>query len=131
MHHLSVKTDRYQSSNLYLSSLLTMHAVGQISLKIPQFRPPEIFPPKVTKSRKKVQRDIKSKLDKQRSKKQTTPLICKQVLSHDNKEEACQQQTTLVESKQTDLTLHSQIEPFQTDFTTKSKLELSSECSNK
>ena len=132
MHHLSVKTDRYQSSNLYLSSLLTMHAVGQISLKIPQFRPPEIFPPKVTKSRKKVQRDFKSKLDKQRSKKQTTPLICKQVLSHDNKEEACQQQqTTLVESKQTDLTLHSQIEPFQTDSTTKSKLELSSECSNK
>ena len=108
-----------------------MHAVGQISLKIPQFKPPEIFPPKVTKSRKKVQRDLKGKLDKQRSKKQTTPLVCKQVLSHDNKEESCQQQTITVESKQTDLILNPQIEQSQTDSTTNSKLELSPECSNK
>ena len=84
-----------------------------------------------TKSRKKVQRDLKSKLDKQRSKKHTTPLVCKQVLSHDNKEESCQQQTIPVQSKQTDLTLNPQIEPSQNDSRTKSKLELSPECSDK
>ena len=136
MHSLSVKTDRYQSSNLYLSSLLTMHAVGQISLKIPQFKPPEIFPPKIAKSRKKVPRDLKGKLDKQRSKKQTTTPACKQTFSDDNKLESpqtCQQQTTPQTpflSKQTEQTLNSQIEPTANDSGSKSKLELSPEFSD-
>ena len=53
MHGLSIKTDRFQASNLYLSSLLTMHAVGQISSKIPQFKPPELTPPKPHRPRKR------------------------------------------------------------------------------
>ena len=74
METLSIKTDRYQSSNLYLSSLLTMYAVGQITSKIPQFKPPETIPPKSIKSRKRISKDgeLNSKITKRRSKKKTT-----------------------------------------------------------
>ena len=134
MHALSVKTDRYQSSNLYLSSLLTMHAVGQISVKIPQFKPPEIFPPKIAKSRKKAPKDLKSKFDKRKSKKQATPPVCKQIFSPDNNQgspETSQQPTTTAETSfQSKQTLNSQLEPTQNDSGTKSKLELSTEVSD-
>ena len=73
MQTLSIKTDRYQSSNLYLSSLLTMHAVGQISSKIPHFKPPEIMPPKPSKPRKRISKtgELNTKLIKRKSKKKT------------------------------------------------------------
>ena len=71
MQTLSIKTDRYQSSNLYLSSLLTMHAVGQITSKVPQFKPPETLPPKSVKSRKRISKDgeLNNKITKRKSRK--------------------------------------------------------------
>ncbi|KAI6659228.1 Protein AF-10 isoform X2 [Oopsacas minuta] len=119
MHTLSIKTDRYQSSNLYLSSLLTMHAVGQISLKIPQFKPPEICPPKINKPRKRISKDLKCKITKRRSKKlsELSPLKDKQTCQEDRQQkvELSPQENIQIEP------LNSQLEP------TNSKPELTPE----